>query len=157
MYKRQVRALLPLGSLTIFAGTAATASGPHAGGAGTGDVIDRLEFKGIETLEWVVQRHSAFATLLGIAVICVFFLIRRRGGDRRAQRPLVVVGCLLAAQGVLGITQYRLELPSELVWIHVALAVATWSALLWSVATAGRLQPSPVSSRLTDRPDPQPV
>src|SRR5215217_7651463 len=41
-----VRALLGLGGVTIFAGTAATAAGPHAGGAGTGDEIDRLEWKG---------------------------------------------------------------------------------------------------------------
>jgi heme A synthase len=35
------RALVPLGAVTIFAGTAATASGPHAGGEGTGDEINR--------------------------------------------------------------------------------------------------------------------
>src|SRR4051794_1318122 len=42
------RALVPIGAVTIFAGTAATAAGPHAGGAGTGDVIKRLTFKGAE-------------------------------------------------------------------------------------------------------------
>ena len=42
-----VRLLLPLGALAIFFGTVATAAGPHAGGAGTGDTIDRLEWKGL--------------------------------------------------------------------------------------------------------------
>jgi hypothetical protein len=34
-----------------------------------------------------------------------------------------------------------LKLPGELVWVHVALATATWLAMLWTVATAGRLEP----------------
>jgi hypothetical protein len=38
-----VRALLPLGALTIFAGTAATAAGPHSGGV-TGEHVHRLTF-----------------------------------------------------------------------------------------------------------------
>src|SRR5215213_9247409 len=49
-----VRALLPLGALTIFLGTVATAAGRHAGGAGTGDTIDRLEWRGLETLYWAI-------------------------------------------------------------------------------------------------------
>jgi heme A synthase len=48
---------------------------------------------------------------------------------------------MLAFQGVLGITQYELHLPGELVWIHVASATLTWMAVLWTVATAGRLVP----------------
>src|SRR6185312_11109218 len=44
-----VRALLPLGAVTIFAGTAATAAGPHSGGF-TGQVVHRLHFKGANTL-----------------------------------------------------------------------------------------------------------
>src|ERR1700682_599047 len=39
-----VRGLAPLGALTIFAGTAATAAGPHAGGS-PGQRIHRLHFK----------------------------------------------------------------------------------------------------------------
>src|SRR5207248_2151182 len=44
-----VRALAPLGAITIFAGTAATAAGPHAGGS-PGQRIHRLHFKGADTL-----------------------------------------------------------------------------------------------------------
>ena len=44
-----VRGLFPLGALTIFAGTAATAAGPHSGGF-TGQVVHRLHFKGADTL-----------------------------------------------------------------------------------------------------------
>jgi cytochrome c oxidase assembly protein subunit 15 len=135
-----VWALIPLGQLTILAGTIATASGPHAG-AHAGQLVHRFDFKGTGTLEWVVQRHSAIAAVFGLAAIGVWLLLRRPGGDRRAQKPLGVVLGLLAVQGLVGGLQWFLELPSEIVWVHVALATATWLAMLWTVATAGRLEP----------------
>src|SRR2546421_161649 len=73
-----VRALAPLGALTIFAGTAATAAGPHAGGS-PGQRIHRLHFEGTGTLNWVVHRHATIAALFGLAVIGAWFLRRRRG------------------------------------------------------------------------------
>jgi heme A synthase len=48
---------------------------------------------------------------------------------------------LLACQGVVGGVQWALKLPGEIVWAHVALATITWLAMLWTVATAGRLEP----------------
>jgi hypothetical protein len=47
----------------------------------------------------------------------------------------------LAAQGLVGSVQYELHLPSDMVWVHVALATFTWLCLLWAVAAAGRLVP----------------
>jgi heme a synthase len=135
-----VRGLIPLGQLTILAGTIATASGPHAG-AHKGQLVHRFHFEGSRTLEWVVQRHAAIATVFGLAAIAVWFLLRRPGGDGRAQKPLGAVLGLLALQGVVGGVQWALKLPGEIVWIHVALATATWLAMLWTVATAGRLEP----------------
>jgi cytochrome c oxidase assembly protein subunit 15 len=134
-----VRALIPLGQLTILAGTIATASGPHAG-AHAGQLVHRFTFEGGTTLEWVVQRHAALATVYGLAAIAVWFLLRRPGGDRRAVRPLTVVLGLLALQGAIGGLQWALELPSEIVWVHVAIATLNWLAMLWTVAAAGRLQ-----------------
>jgi cytochrome c oxidase assembly protein subunit 15 len=135
-----VRALIPFGQLTILAGTIATASGPHAG-AHAGQLVHRFTFEGSETLEWVVQRHAAIAAVFGIAAIAVWLLLRRPRGDRRALRPLTAVIALLALQGAVGGVQWWLELPGELVWVHVALATLTWLAMLWTVATAGRLEP----------------
>jgi cytochrome c oxidase assembly protein subunit 15 len=135
-----VRALVPLGQLTIFVGTMATAAGPHAG-AHEGELVRRFTFKGGDTLHWLVQRHGAAAALFGLAAIGVWFLLRRRGGDRRALRPLTVLLGMLAFQGVLGITQSALKLPAGLVWVHVASATLTWMTVLWTVATAGRLVP----------------
>jgi cytochrome c oxidase assembly protein subunit 15 len=135
-----VRALIPLGQLTILAGTIATASGPHAG-AHEGQLVHRFTFEGGATLEWVVQRHAAIATAYGLAAIAVWFLLRRPGGDRRAVKPLTVVLALLALQGAVGGLQWALELPSEIVWVHVAIATLNWLAMLWTVAAAGRLEP----------------
>jgi cytochrome c oxidase assembly protein subunit 15 len=140
-----VRGLIPLGQLTILLGTIATGSGPHAG-AHEGELVHRFSFEGTGTLEWVVQRHAAIATIFGLAAIAVWLLLRRSGGDRRALRPLTAVLALLAAQGVVGGVQWALELPGELVWAHVALATLTWLAMLWTVATAGRLEPRPATA-----------
>lgn len=135
-----VRALIPLGQLTIAAGTVATAAGPHAG-AHAGQLVHRFTFEGARTLEWVVERHAVIATVYGLAAIGVWFLLRRPGGDRRAVKPLTVVLGLLALQGAVGGLQWALKLPTEIVWVHVALATCNWLAMLWSVAAAGRLEP----------------
>ena len=138
-----VRALFPLGALTIFAGTAATASGPHSGGF-TGQVVHRLHFKGADTLDWTIHQHATIAALFGVAVIGIWFLYRRRGASAQELEPLTVLGVLLAAQGLVGSVQYELKLPSEMVWVHVCLATVTWLVLLWTVAAAGRLAPRAV-------------
>jgi cytochrome c oxidase assembly protein subunit 15 len=135
-----VRALIPLGQLTILAGTIATASGPHPGDH-KGELVHRFDFQGAETLEWVVQRHAALAAVYGLAAIAVWFFLRRPGGDRRALKPLTVVIGLLALQGLVGAVQWSLELPSWLVWIHIALATTNWVAMLWTIAAAGQLEP----------------
>jgi cytochrome c oxidase assembly protein subunit 15 len=136
-----VRGLLPLGAVTILVGTAATAAGPHAGGAGTGDVINRLEWRGIDTLNWAIHRHATLASILGVAAVAVWFLLRRRGADAEVRRAMTVACVLLAAQGAVGGIQYGLKLPSELVWVHVALAACLWLSLLWATAAAGTLAP----------------
>ena len=135
-----VRALAPFGALTIFAGTAATAAGPHAGGS-PGQRIHRLHFKGNGTLTWLVHRHATIAALFGVTVIAVWLLRRRRGASQDALEPLTVLGVLLAAQGLVGSVQYELRLPTDMVWVHVTLATLSWLAVLWSVAEAGSLAP----------------
>jgi cytochrome c oxidase assembly protein subunit 15 len=135
-----VRALIPLGQLTILAGTIATASGPHAG-AHEGQLVHRFDFEGAATLEWVVQRHATIAAVYGLAAVAVWFLLRRPGADGRALKPLTLVIGLLALQGAIGGVQWALELPAGIVWVHVAIATGNWLAMLWAVATAGRLDP----------------
>ena len=139
-----VRALAPFGALTIFAGTVATASGPHSGGF-TGQVVHRLHFKGAETLTWAVHKHATIAAIFGVAVIGVWFLRRHRGASAAALEPLTVLGVLLAAQGLIGSVQYELHLPTDMVWVHVSLATVTWLVVLWAWAAEGSLAPRRVA------------
>ena len=140
-----VWALLALGAVTLFAGTAATAAGPHAGGSGTGDVVERLDFKGADTVGWLIDRHGALAALLGVAVVATYWLARRRGADRDLVHRLARVCLLMAVQGVLGIVQYQLEVPAEMVWVHVALATLLWVGMVLAAVQAG--SPLPITPR----------
>ena len=146
-----VRALAPLGAVTIVAGTAATAAGPHAGGS-PGQRIHRLTFKGADTLMWVVHQHATIAAVFGVAVIAVWFWLRRRGAGDECSSRSPILGVLLAAQGLVGSVQYELRLPTDMVWVHVTLATASWLVVLWAVAAAGRLTPSRAPVAATETP-----
>jgi cytochrome c oxidase assembly protein subunit 15 len=133
---RSVRALVGLGALTIFAGTAATAAGPHAGGS-PGQKINRLSFDGRGTMDFVIHRHAEIAFVFSLAAVGVWWLARARAAGPVVQRPLTVLCVLLAVQGVVGLDQYETHLPTELVWVHVCLACLTWLATLWAACAAG--------------------
>ena len=134
---RVVSALLPLGLLTLLLGTLSTAAGPHSGGTGTGDVVQRLDVRGQATLQWIVERHGVVAAIFGVAVVVAWLLAGSRGSSRRLTGALALSGMLVGAQGLVGLLQYGLELPGELVWVHVALATLTWAAIVWSWQLAG--------------------
>jgi cytochrome c oxidase assembly protein subunit 15 len=140
-----VRGLVGLGALTIFAGTAATAAGPHAGGE-PGQKINRLDFDGRGTMDFVIHRHAEIAFVFSLAAVAVWFLARRREAGPAVQRPLTVLCVLLALQGAVGLDQYETHLPTELVWVHVALASFTWLSTLWAACAAGRPAPRVVPS-----------
>jgi cytochrome c oxidase assembly protein subunit 15 len=135
-----LRGLVALGALTIFAGTAATAAGPHAGGS-PGQKINRLNFDGRGTMDFVIHRHGEIALAFGLLAVGIWWLARRRGADPQVRRPLTVLCVLLALQGVVGLDQYKTHLPTQLVWVHVALACAAWLAALWAACAAGAVVP----------------
>jgi heme a synthase len=140
-----IRALVGLGALTIFAGTAATAAGPHAGGS-PGQKINRLDFDGRSTMDFVIHRHAEIAFVFSLVAVAIWWLARRRVATPLIQRSLTVLCVFLALQGAVGIDQYETHLPTELVWVHVGLACATWLATLWAACAAGRLVPRTASS-----------
>jgi heme a synthase len=137
---RSLRWLLALGALTIFAGTAATAAGPHAGGS-PGQKINRLDFDGRGTMDFVIHRHAEIALVFSLAAVLVWWLARRREVRAAVQRPLTALCVMLALQGVVGLDQYETHLPTELVWVHVALACGCWLGVLWAACAAGALAP----------------
>jgi cytochrome c oxidase assembly protein subunit 15 len=136
-----VRALLGYAAVVLFAGTLATAAGPHAGASGTGEIVPRLDWWGGATMNTVIHWHGRMSTLLGVSAVLVWLLLRRRDANAEVRRALTAVCLLLAAQGVIGFAQYELELPPELVWVHVTAATFTWLSLVWATAAAGSLAP----------------
>jgi heme a synthase len=128
--------LAALGALTIFAGTAATAAGPHAGGS-PGQRINRLSFDGRGTMDFVIHRHGEIALAFGLAAVAAWWFARRRGAPREVKRTLTALCWLIALQGLVGLDQYKTHLPPGLVWVHVTLACLSWLAALWAACAAG--------------------
>ncbi len=136
-----LRGLVALGALTIFAGTAATAAGPHAGGS-PGQRINRLDFDGHGTMDFVIHRHGEIALFFGLASVAIWWLARSRWqAGQPVRRSLTVLCVLLALQGVVGLDQYKTHLPTQLVWVHVGLACGAWLAAVWAACAAGAVAP----------------
>ncbi len=133
-----VRALLTWGTVVLFLGAVTTASGPHAGASGTGEIVPRFDFFGVDTLDAMIHWHGRSGTVLGLGCVAAFLWLRRRGAPRDLLQAIGATAVLVAAQGVVGGLQYWLHLPAGLVWIHVSIATATWLTLVLAVAMAGR-------------------
>jgi heme a synthase len=140
MLVHATRALVALGALTIFAGTAATAAGPHAGGS-PGQKINRLDFDGRGTMDFVIHRHAEIALFFSLAAVALWWVARRRRAAPLVQRSLTVLCVLLALQGIVGLDQYYTHLPTELVWVHVGLACGAWLAAIWAACAASTRAP----------------
>ena len=123
-------------------GTFATAAGPHAGGAGTGDVVERLDAFGPHTLRSLIHLHGHLAAALGFAAIAVWALALRRRAPGPLRRSLTAACLLLGLQGVIGLIQYHTNLPAGVVWVHASLPAALWGVLVWSWLAAGRPAPA---------------
>jgi cytochrome c oxidase assembly protein subunit 15 len=132
------RGLAVLGGVVLVAGTFATAAGPHAGGAGTGDYVGRLSAVSVRTL---IHWHGHIAAALGFLAVGFWLYARRRGrASATLMRALTAACVLLAVQGVVGLVQYHNALPSGLVWVHVSLAAVLWLALVFAALAAGRYE-----------------
>jgi heme a synthase len=140
------RGLVLAGGVVIFLGTLATAAGPHAGGAGTGDVVERLDVWGASTLKNLIYAHGHMAAVVGALFVGVWLLARARGSGPRLRQALTAVCLLMAAQGVVGLIQYYNALPAEVVWMHASLPAIMWSVLVWSWLEAVP-EPAQVTSR----------
>jgi heme a synthase len=146
------RVLVAYGGLVIVAGTFATAAGPHAGGAGTGDVVERLDAFGAGTLKTLIHLHGHMATAMGVAALGLWAFARVRRAGPPLMRALTVVCLLLAAQGIVGLIQYHNALPAPVVWVHASLPALMWVVLVWSWLAAGSPAavpgPAPAAARV---------
>ena len=145
------RGLVVLGALTIFAGTAATAAGPHAGGS-PGQRINRLTFDGGGTMDFVIHRHAEIAFVFGLLSLAFWWLVRRRSDEPLLRRSSTALCVLLALQGAIGVDQYETHLPTELVWVHVTLACMCWLATLWIAYAAHRPDQREAAATSDQRP-----
>lgn len=150
-----VRVLCGWAAFTIVLGTASTAAGPHAGASGTGEFVHRLDFWGGNTLAHLINVHGTIAAALGVGTVGVWLFARSRSGSHELLLTLKLTATLLAAQGAIGILQYQLKLPSEIVWVHVALATLTWVGYVHVWAAAGRAEAP--DRPLTANPVPTPA
>ena len=131
------RVLVVYGAIVIVAGTFATAAGPHAGGAGTDDVVERLDAFGASTLRTLIHLHGHMATALGIVAVALWVFAWRRGAGPALMRALTGVCALIAVQGIVGLVQYHNALPAEWVWVHASLPAVLWTVLVWAWMAAG--------------------
>lgn len=115
----------------LVSGTMVTGAGPHAGDARIG-VADRLQLP----IQWLVHFHAE----LMVGYVCLLIglvagLVALRTEGPAVRRCAILIG-MIAAQAVVGITQYQLGVPELLVVIHVTLAGAI-TAVTGSVWAAG--------------------
>ncbi|WP_182653157.1 COX15/CtaA family protein [Dietzia sp. CQ4] len=115
----------------LVTGTMVTGAGPHAGDARI-EAADRLQMP----IQWLVHFHAELMVgyvclLIGLA----FGLLALRAQGPAIRRCLILIA-LIAAQAVVGITQYQLGVPEMLVVLHVTLAgaITAVTGALWASA-----------------------
>ena len=128
---RIARFVVVLCGSAIIAGTFVTGTGPHAGD----EKAVRLGFD----LRTITRVHSVFVLLCVGLTLFLFLRIKNRPNEWiRLGRPLEIFLGAAIAQGALGYLQYFSGVPTQMVALHVALAIAVWiSALRLGLATRG--------------------
>jgi len=123
--------------LVLYAGTAVTGSGPHAGDA-------KAHRNGLDPLQ-VSQFHADLVFLLIGLTVGLWFAVRVTGGD---PRPVVALAGVEVLQAVVGFVQYFAGLPVAVVMLHMLGAGLVVAAATWLLVTA--LEPtSPGENRTT--------
>ena len=146
------RTLVAFGGVVIVLGTFATAAGPHSGGAGTGDVVHRLDAFGSDTLRSLIHLHGHLAAAFGFAAIAVWAIARQRRANGPLRRSLTAACLLVGLQGAIGLWQYHTNLPAGVVWLHASLPAVLWGVLVWSWLAAGRPVREPSAATETGTP-----
>ena len=120
---RIARLVVVLCGSAIVAGTFVTGTGPHAGD----EKAIRLGFD----LRTITRVHSVLVLLcIGLTLVLFVRLKSRLDEWQRLGRPLEIFLGAAVAQGALGYLQYFSGVPTQMVALHVALAIAVWIAVL---------------------------
>ena len=111
-------------SFVLVIGTAVTGSGPHSGSP----LAVRLPF----LLRDVAELHAdGVLFLIGLTLASIFLLHQSNAPEPVMKRARILLW-IMAAQGVIGYTQYFSNLPALLVGFHIAGATSVWIAMIWN-------------------------
>ncbi|CAN5215354.1 COX15/CtaA family protein [soil metagenome] len=120
---RLVQVTFVVGWVVLYVGTVVTGSGPHAG-----DVDSPRN--GLDP-RMVSQLHTDVVFLLLGLTVAVVFALRAVDAPPRARRAASMLLAVEVGQGMVGFTQYYLDLPVGLVAVHLFGAALTSAALAW--------------------------
>ncbi len=126
-------ATFAVGWVVLYLGTVVTGSGPHSG-----DEDSRRT--GLDP--GTMSHLHAWAVYALVALTITTLLLARRDGNvplRTAALALLATECV---QGVIGYTQYFLDLPTALVLLHMLGAALTAAGLAWVVLSTRAHQPA---------------
>jgi cytochrome c oxidase assembly protein subunit 15 len=115
--------------LVLYLGTVVTGSGPHAGDGGA-------ERTGLDPQ--VFSHVHAVAVYLLVALTFGLVFLARRTGATSVETAALVLLAVEIGQGVVGFTQYYLDLPVGLVALHMLGAALTSAGAAWVVVAARR-------------------
>jgi cytochrome c oxidase assembly protein subunit 15 len=119
------RVTVAVAAVVLVVGTVVTGSGPHAG-----DKVDgKVHRTGLQVSSMAQLHADAVMVLVGLSVglLALVYAIRLPARVRRAAAVLLAVEL---AQGVIGYTQYFLDVPPVLVAVHMLGACLVWLAAL---------------------------
>jgi len=112
------------GWAVLYLGTVVTGSGPHSG-----DLDSRRT-----GLDPQVMSHAHAAAVYVLVALTVGLLaVARKAGWQPLTQAAAALLLVEVAQGVVGFTQYFLDLPAALVAVHMLGAALTSAALTWVV------------------------
>jgi len=111
-----------VGWVVVYLGTVVTGSGPHSG-----DPESRRTGLDPGTMSHV----HAWAVYLLLALTILTVVLAGRAGNLPLRTAALALLAIEAVQGVLGFTQYFLDLPIALVLLHMLGAALTAAALAW--------------------------
>jgi len=136
---RLSRLILAMVVVVVTLGTAVTGSGPHAGDIHAKRLA--ISFHGI------AEVHSTAVMLLIGLTLASLFALHQAGAPAGVQRRGRILLEVMAAQAVVGYTQYFTRVPALLVGIHIAGATAVWvTALRFHLGLFVRPTPTPVAA-----------
>lgn len=113
--------------VVLYLGTVVTGSGPHSGDADS-------RRTGLDPQ--VMSHVHAVAVYVLVALTLGLLVLARRAGQARVARAAGLLLAVELAQGVVGFTQYFLDLPEALVVVHLLGAAFVSASVTWVVVAA---------------------